>query len=790
MANPLTGTLLGTPPALTPGTATPPNPLPGPHILPLPSEGHGSRQYWKQQIDAAIERVTKEKPDWDANILSYRAKSLNAIPTTDTVVVPRDFTFVEQKSAQLFFQTPEVHLKTNLRQLADAVTVFQPVLNYYLSEDRTNALGMMNEVIFDALCPAGLMCSQIGYECFFDRIDSLPTGAQIANPDYVQPEAQPSMPQPGGMPGMPGIPAEALDSLIGGQGQGPPPPVPGAGDQGGMPPGMPPMPPLPAMVDQMMPVPNIVYERYYIERFSPAKVLIPLGFSGSVYDKAPWLGMRFEDDWEILRRRFQIPDSIPQPRSKATNSEDLELKGEKPTTTTRSSQTKCQGVILWYRTYLFDPACAHPEKLRQLVLLDGVDEPIIHRDSPYQRMSKDKRLLLGMIGFPIHIGALRYVSDSAFPPSECSISRATNEELNKSRTQMMLQRDRSIPMRIASLSRMGGEKGMEKVRQNIYQSIIGLPDFDPDKPPISAVGLAHYPQENFTFSSILDADLGQIWAMGANQRGQESENSLTATEVSKIDQWANTRLDKERRQALTYYIRATRKLGGLLQLFLSDAQIMDVVGQDKMQRIQSWDRKQVPGEFAYTANPDSAIRIDQAQARTQILKLYELLAKDPYVKRYELLTEVCRQWNLDPATLLVTQLPPKGPDPASVTIALKPEFIDTTNPNFPMILALLKAAGFTILEDPIKNQETGQMEPSPVEQAMELHKFHQQVGTMAETGVPPTGPESGGPMVSPPARQPEHPGAAPHADHLSKHHADDGGEGNPRGPVTGFAKPH
>jgi len=706
-----------------------------PPVLPLPPEDtHGSRKYWKKEVDAAVERLNDFKPDWDRNVLSYRAKSLSTMPTSDTVVVPRDFAFVEQKAAQLFFQTPEIHLKTDLEALKDAVTIFQPVLNHYLSEDEVNALAMMNEVVFDALCPSGLMCSKIGWEAFEE---GPPIPMQVGEEPAEPPAPSLGQPDPNQLPG----------SVLGLGAPAPPPP----------------------MRPIMAPTPNIVWDRYFWERISPAQILIPHNFSGSVYDKAHWLGFRFEEDWEIIKKKYKLADDMDIPTSRLSDAE-LKLKGESVSSPSRAPTQRVTGCEIWYRTALYDPKTAHPEKMRQLVLIDGYDEPLLHRDSPYQSTSPSGTLI-GMIGFPIHIGALRYVSDSAYPPSECSISRSTNEELNRSRTQMMLQRDRSIPMRFADLSRIGGEAGLEKIRKNIFQQIVALESYDPNNPPVGIISLAQFPRENFTFNDYLDRDLEQVWAMGANQRGQESAKSLTATEISKIDQWANSRLDKERRNALTYYIRGTRKLGSLVQLFITDEQVTQIVGQDKLQRIQAWDREAIPNAYAYSANPDSAIRIDQAQARTQILKLYELLAKDPNVNRTELLTEICRQWNLDPARIVVQQLPPKGPDPAAVSFRFGAEDLDVLNPNFPMYVAILEQAGYKLTEpDPA----TGL---SPIQAAQQKATQQQQImgmagGVGAEGGGADTGPT---PSSRPPT-QSEHGGTAPKADRLNKHQGDQTGQ--------------
>lgn len=695
-------------------------------ILTLPDEGRGSYAYWTGEVQSAVDRINRFRSDWNTNLDFYRAKTLRIKPDHDTVVVPRDFENVEQKSSQLFFQVPDVHLTAKQKELATNIQTFQAVLNHYLSEDECDALALMNEVLFDALCPSGLMCSKIGYETFEQGTTQMQVGEQPA-------ADQPPPMAPGAILGLT-----------------PPPP--------------------PVMEPIMEEVPNIVHARYFWSRLSPAQVLIPGDFRGSKYDRAPWLGYRFEEHPEVITTRYGIAkDDLPV--RKGGVGDQLYLDSEPDLDKHRVSD-KLVGIEIWYRTSLFDPAAAaHPEKLRLLVLLDGHDQPLVHKDSPYQQEGKDGQLL-GMVGFPIHIGALRVLTDSAFPPSECTISRSQVEELSKSRTQMMLQRERSIPMRLADLSKLGGQAGLDKLKKNIFQGIIPLDTVDANSPPIVPVGLASYPRENFAFHEFVDRDLQGVWAMGDNQRGMSSDEKKTATEQAIVDKAANARLDKERRQALRFFIAGVRKLGAMIQIFGTQQEYVSILGPNKAQQLLQVSLDQLQGKFTYWARPDSAIRLDQAEARTQVLKLYEMLAKDPNVNRVELLYEICLQWNLDPSTVVVPQLPEKGPDPAAVSFRFAAQDLDPTLPSFELTIEILRQSGYKI-------------EPAMV-QAMQA-KVAQQAAIMNMAGGVPMAPGAGQPAPGPGSPSPlqtDHPGSAPKAEHLNKHAADASGDRPGRKPMV------
>lgn len=723
--------------AILPFTTKPSDPFAPSEPLLLPDEGRNSRTYWKKELDAAQERLDQVSPDWDRNVLRYRAKSLSNDPKVDTVVVPRDFSYVEQKKAQVFFQVPEVHLTPLQDGLEGAVPVFQAVVNKYLGADDINALATMQEVTFDLLCPSALMCSVIGYENFTDGMTDVQTGEQ-PDPEHVM---APSLGQPD--------PTQLPGSVLGIGTPAPEPP----------------------MVPVMEQAPNIVHQRYFFTRLSPKATLIPASWSGSVYDRAPWLAYKAEDDWDVLKKRYKLSADMDIPRSRNVDDDKLKLPGEVRTATSgRVSTDKVTYTVIWYRTAFMDTTEAHPEKFRELVLCEGMDEPLVHRNSPFQQVNEAGELM-GLRGNPIRIGSVRYVSDTAYPPSECSIGGNTVEELNKSRTQMLTSRDRSRPMRLVDLARIGGEPGMAKLRKNIDQALIPIDHLDKDNPPVVAVGLASYPPDDFAFNTILDRDLDTVWAMGANQRGQQTNQRASATEITKIDQWAETRLDAERRGVLAYFLYCVRGIAELIQLFATEPEFIRIVGQDKVARLQQWDKHTIQGRYAFDCSPDSAIRIDQAQARTESLKMYELLRKDPNMNGVELLEWVCAEWNLDPKKFVVAQLPPKGPDPANVSFRFNAQDLDVRNPNFPLYISIMQQAGYKI-------------DQTVIGACMHWAQYQAGIGVMASTGQPPSVPQPGPQLPGVMPMQPhEHAGTAPKSDHINAHRAAESSEPVGRPPM-------
>jgi len=673
--------------------------------VPLPKEGHGSLSYWQDQIQSADEkRLRYKEQEWDKNVQYYLGRTLDALPQQDTVVVPKDFANVERKKAELFFQNPDVTLTPKMPGLEDAVFKFQAVLNQKLGPDGVDAGTMMTETTFDA-CMTGMLCSKIGYESFSDGTLPVQIGEE---------ETQPGQMLPGAVLGL-----------------------------GPMTPSV--------MEPQFEQVPNIIYERYFWERVSPAKVLIPSEFSGFNYDKAPWLGFEFEENWEILRRKYELPEDAPG--GGAADNQEHMLKSERQDVETRSSKPKRRkGWEIWYRASLYDPAVKHPERLRTFVLLEGWDEPIDHRESPYQKIGPNGKLK-GMLGYPIHIGAMRYVSDTAFPTAEPTIGRNQVKELSKSRTQMLLQRDRNVPMRLADVHRLGGQAALDKIQQNVWQAVIPVVGLDANNPPIQEIARANYPPEDFQFNSIISRDLDEVWAFGPNQRGLETAERKTATEIQNIQSNVSTRLDYERRHIIRFYVRGAEKLGALIQLFAGPEDYIEILGQDGSRRLQVWNKEEIQGEFVYDAKPDSAVRVDAAREFRDLLELYNLTAKDPHVNRVEILTKMARLRNLDPSRYLVPKLPERKPPPPGANFAFKGEDLLPTNPHFPIVLEILLQAGYKI---------------SP--QAIQAAQQHAQAQAMIMNAVAEMG------TMPEPGENRTHPGAMGQAERISKHQSERTGE--------------
>lgn len=565
-----------------------------PEMIPLPAQGRGSLAWWLQQIQEAKDKREKVATEqgWKDRIQSYLGKTLDTAPKTDTIVVPKDFANVELKKAQLYTQLPEFHLTPTRAEFQDAAPIAQAVLKEYLGPRKIDANVVMNECLFDALCPSGLMCSKLGYESVTD-----------GEKPYTDP-----------------------------------------------------------MTGMVTMVPNVIHERYFWERVSPLKALIPKDFHGSKYTKSPWLGMEFDFD--------------PMAETGLNPSETIRDVDEKPK----------PGVELWYYPAAVDGSEKHPEKMRRLLLKDG--QVIAHEASPYQKIGPDGTLT-GMVRNPIRIRALRYVSDSAYPMSDSAVIAPLVAELNKGRSQMVQQRDRSVPMRAVDRTRMD-KATLDKIEKNEYQAFI-LTDGPPQE-IFAEVSRAQFPRENFTFNEIIDRDIANTLGLSVSQ-DFNADGPKTATEASIFQGKTDVRLRRERAEVLSYAVEASEDVLTLIQMFADVTDYVRIVGTDGTARLQAWNKQTIAGGFAFSAIPDSAVYQDQAQVRKHATEVFQFLAASPFINQQELTAWYLRQQDLEPAKLVA---PPKQPEPEKPKITFSFKGEDLIGPQAPLVIEILKQSGLEI----------------------------------------------------------------------------------------------
>lgn len=461
---------------------------------------------------------------------------------------------------------------------------------------------------------------------------------------------------------------------------------------------------------QLQAVPVTVWEEFFWKKISAAAILLPVDLRDTRYDDAPWLGYRWRRPQSQVRRQFQLgPDATLADES-----------AEKPyfsplTETPEDGEPQATGVKLWYRASLRDPAVSHPEVIRELVLIDGMDQPAVHRALPYQTIGPDGRLTPDSLkGFPLHPLALRDLTDAAYVASDCTLTGPLTRELNKFRTQVVQRRDGSKLHVLIDASRVN-EDVRQKIGQGNEPTLIPVESGSLDAGAeriMAQVPSIELGRESYLGQDIIERDRAQILGIDANQVGGGNSGARTATEVSTVQRNADARFEQERQRALAWWLTGVQKVAALL-LRYGDRIAVEVLGP---QRGAAWvqaKQQGLFGAFSFEIVIDSGNYVDIESRKRQDLQLYNITAQDPATHHEEILTRLATDFGLDPTRWIVSEKPEQKPDPPSVSISVKPEDLDPSLPSYVGTYAILTAGGMKGLPPPMTMVPPPQVPEAP-----------------------------------------------------------------------------
>lgn len=599
---------------------------------------------------------------WRQNAKAYCDKLQP--PRPGGIRVNIDFEKTEQKRHQLFFRLPALKLRALPRTIRDsqprmgpngqplegrdlkkAIAIFREVLTRLAGPKGAHTKAVMDELIFDLLCPAGIGFSKLGYERFEGAEPiMLPTGAMIPDPQFSQPGA-------------------VLNISL-----------------------------QPPLIPETAPAPNVVSEKYYVARISPANGLIPPEFRQSDYDDADWLGYDFPMLSEAARDKgWTIPMGMKE--SVGSGDDDrimpLDKKGQ------RSGQLRCREIF--YYAQRLDPSVKHPNLIRRLVFVHGVKDPVVHEDFKDQRFDPRGRFIGGLRTHPIKVITLRYVSDLAYPPSDCAVTRRPTDELAEFRTIQMIHRRKAGPMRWIDIHGIIDDKIKDQIKRGEYYDTVPT-DGDGSR-FLGEIAQARYPTDNNLSEDRIMADINRAWALGANSSGASEKSGTTATEIASIAQATANRLGGEREAVTQYWCRLVEGLGSLVQLYADHEDYVEILGEDGAKTVEAWTKDTVQGEFLYDAIPNSAMAPDAAADRDLALNRYNLLANDPFANREQLYRDTVEAYDGDPDRLTSQpQQPP--PEKPKVSVSVNGDDLNPAMPQYPNVTALLTATGIPPMAAP------------------------------------------------------------------------------------------
>lgn len=130
---------------------------------------------WRARIAASDAIMRDLLVQAKKNIAAYLNRNLMSAPVDDLVSVPATTWYLDNKRSQLFFRVPEVVLTPKKPTAEPNTHLAQAVVNEYLGPERAHIKTVMDEVIFDLLCPMGFGVLKVGYEAYPQTVAD-PTG--------------------------------------------------------------------------------------------------------------------------------------------------------------------------------------------------------------------------------------------------------------------------------------------------------------------------------------------------------------------------------------------------------------------------------------------------------------------------------------------------------------------------------------------------------------------------------------------------------------------------------------
>lgn len=614
-------------------------------------------------------------PEWALNIDYRRGKPFATDSDQDRVAITVDWANTKDKIAQLFSQVPQVRLSAKQKAFEAGIPVFARKVN-----DTITAAGMgtaSDECLPDVINACGIAAAYVSYETRTEMRDYTP-------------------------------PAPAA------------PPAPGS---------------VPAPAPQVRQIPFTTAKRFIISHISPADLIVDVAYAGSDFNRGSLIGRRGRKKWSDAFKEFGQSATRP-------NGLTLEDKGKVCGKDNRStldllSQNEDQDTYrdtevvsfseVFYWRYLYHDDERSFEAIQRVVYVDGLGSergPVIDEQWTGQKRVENDGIA-GACKFPIQVLTLAYVSDDLIPPSDSAMSRPQVDELIEGRSQMIMQRRYSIPVRTFDVNRVPPELVTVLMRGQ-WQGMI--PTNGPGDRVFTETAKAAFPREDFEFYRVAKQDIDANWKTGGGLNGGGSGNTQirSASEASAIQANVNTSMAYERARCVRWFCNIAEVLAGLVALYA------DFTAEEE-QALAPLDRKRLAGYYLYTTRVDASVLLDAGQMYQRKEGFFNIFGKTGYLDIERIGKDMASLVGVDED--LIRKPEPKGPDPANISMRA-----DADSLNNPIFVAMLMKMGLM-------------PGPDELEAAKNLIIAAKQLPAPPQT-VPPPGAPPQDPSQLPPEMQP------------------------------------
>lgn len=342
----------------------------------------------------------------------------------------------------------------------------------------------------------------------------------------------------------------------------------------------------------------VVEDRPFVERVSPYDMYVDP--EATCLEDAAWVAQRIIRPLEEARRD---PRYKPSARKKLTSDHVAATQHErKREKANKHEDPDVERTTIWEFYDLRNNTMC--------VLGDSGDEYLVDpRPMPYA------------FGHPYIFMGNYEVPDQFYPMGDLEAIEPLQQELNKTRSQMMNARKHFARKYLYKESAFGPE-GREALESDVDNTMVPVADEQtPFSELIAPMPQVHLPPDIYNHSSTIENDITTVSGVSEYQRGQVPETRRTATEAAIISDSVNARAADKLAIIERKIAEGGRKVTQLCQQFLTGEHVVRVMGEDKAISWLKFDREAIQGEFDFEVEAGSTQPMNETARRQQAVAM-------------------------------------------------------------------------------------------------------------------------------------------------------------------------
>lgn len=237
----------------------------------------------------------------------------------------------------------------------------------------------------------------------------------------------------------------------------------------------------------------------------------------------------------------------------------------------------------------------------------------------------DPRPMPYAFGHPYEFIGNYEIPGEFYPAGDLEMIEGVQQELNKTRSQMMNHRKkygRKYLFRASALSPEGRE-GLESNLDNVAIEVVD--DNQPLGDVILPVPITPMSSDLYQYSDIVEADIDRISGVNEYGRGGHSEMKRTATEAAMIQDAANARSADKLAIVEVAIGKIASKVLALAQQYMTGSQVARVMGAEQQQLWVEFTYEDIAGEFDFTVEGGSTQPQNETFRRQQAIAMMNSL---------------------------------------------------------------------------------------------------------------------------------------------------------------------